>query len=443
MVDIQRTVSSELPRLLTARRVWIGYSGGIDSHVLLDVFVKLRELQPSLSLEAVHIHHGLLPQADQWQKHAESVCRCYAVPFRAIGAQIQMAKGQSLEEVARQKRYGIFKNLLEPGDCLAVAHHQDDQAETALFHFLRGSGLRGLASMTSWMLLGQGYLFRPFLGVTRKEILEYAQQYKLQWVEDISNQDIRFSRNFLRYRVIPILGERWPSFSRSIARTTRHAAEGEALLQELAKQDFEEVYEASTDTLNRQRFQQKTESRRKNLFRYWVHQKGFLMPSEKQMEQIVQQSASPRSDILLCVRWKGAEVREYRNQLYLLSSLVTKNIPEKIPLEVNQNSLTLPHSLGILTVKQQEGEGLDIQYEKVLSVRFRQGGEMWHFHGHRRTLKKCFQEWGVPVWMRSRIPLIYVGDQLALVAGYPPDPSFLADKKKVGIVIEHQPFTGK
>ena len=226
-------------KLLQALAPWrnapawhIAFSGGLDSTVLLDLLAKLAHTETLPPLSAVHVHHGLQAAADTWPSHCQAVCESLGVPLRVMRVQVQ--PGASLERAARDARYQAFAEVTEAGQVMLTGQHRDDQAETLLFRLLRGAGVRGLAAMPVHRPLAGGHLVRPLLDVSRAELEAYAHEHQLIWVEDPSNADTRFSRNYLRHRVFAVLTERWPQAVISLARTAEHLSEAQALLDELA-----------------------------------------------------------------------------------------------------------------------------------------------------------------------------------------------------------------
>lgn len=231
-------------KLLQALAPWrsapawhIAFSGGLDSTVLLHLLANLANTDTLPPLGAVHVHHGLQTAADAWPAHCQSICDNLGVPLRVMRVQVQ--PGASLERAARDARYQAFIEVTGAGQVLLTGQHRDDQAETLLFRLLRGAGVRGLSAMPAQRPLAAGYLVRPLLEVSRAELEAYAEEYQLEWIEDPSNADSRFSRNYLRHRVLPTLTERWPQAVSSLARTAEHLSEAQGLLGELAVMDLQ------------------------------------------------------------------------------------------------------------------------------------------------------------------------------------------------------------
>ncbi|MFS2200468.1 tRNA lysidine(34) synthetase TilS, partial [Pseudomonas sp. Pseusp3] len=221
----------------------IAYSGGLDSTVLLHLLAHLAKTESLPALSAIHVHHGLQAVADAWPEHCRSVCAALGVPLQIVRVQVQ--PGASLERAARDARYHAFSEVIRPGEVLLTAQHRDDQAETLLFRLLRGAGVRGLSGMPRQRPLGKGHLLRPLLDATRAELEAYAAAHQLRWIEDPSNQDRQFSRNFLRHQVFPVLTTRWPQAMATMARSAAHLSEAQGLLDELAQIDLNQARTAN------------------------------------------------------------------------------------------------------------------------------------------------------------------------------------------------------
>ncbi|EGH28298.1 tRNA(Ile)-lysidine synthetase, partial [Pseudomonas syringae pv. japonica str. M301072] len=255
--------------------VWhVGFSGGLDSTVLLHLLAELASRETLPALNAIHVHHGLQTAADGWPEHCQQVCKTLGVAFESVRVQVEPAA--SLEQAARQARYSAFSERLVEGEVLLTGQHRDDQAETLLFRLLRGAGVRGLAAMPDQRVLGRGHLLRPLLDVSRKQLEDYAHRHGLNWIEDPSNDDQQFSRNFLRSQVVPLLTSRWPQAAASLARTARHLGEAQQLLDELALQDIANAQAATSFTwvglpvLSLGPIAALSAARQRNALRHWL-----------------------------------------------------------------------------------------------------------------------------------------------------------------------------
>ncbi|MCD8542323.1 MAG: tRNA lysidine(34) synthetase TilS [Gammaproteobacteria bacterium] len=403
--------------------VWIAYSGGLDSTVLLHRLVQLRREQ-HFSLKAIHIHHGLNTQADAWQMHCQNTCQEWQVQCITHKINLSQETG-NIEARARTLRYAHFSSLLKENDILCTAHHQDDQAETFLLQLVRGAGPKGLSAMPAKVDLGQGKLQRPILQIQRDELLDYAIQHGLSWVDDESNQETRFSRNFIRHKILPILKQRWPSVTETMARSSQHCAESEALLNEYGSQ-------LTTSCVNQDgrlrvsRLKSLTVIQQKLVLRYWLTEQHCCLPSDAQLRNALHIFLKAADDKNPMMRWENIEMRRYRDELYIMHQahfhdaqqvLSWKNLSE--PLVISSLGLTL-------SVTKKLGDGINAAFSESWEIRFRQQNP---------ALKKRFQYWGIPAWERSRIPLLYIENELAAVLGYQINKKFRPKKNEEGLYI--------
>lgn len=410
----------------------MAYSGGLDSHCLIHALTCLAPELPALI--AVHVDHGLNAASGRWAQHCGSVCAQLQVPYRSLRVQVQPESGKSLEAMARTARYGVLAQVIEPGEVLLTAHHQDDQAETMLLQLLRGAGPRGLAAMPFLAPFHAGYLARPLLDYSRSDLLVYARTAGLSWVEDDSNMDPRYDRNYLRHKVFPLLLDRWPATSTTLTRAAVHQAEAASLLEFLATQDLPAVVGARPDTLQISALLALGSMRARNLLRHWIRSNGYEIPSAAKLEQILTEAAASRWDATPQITWAGVELRRYRDLLYLMSPLSSLPAPD---WQLEWNNLGAPLRLpwGILTAQQTFGEGLaGSACAQGVTVRLRQGGERLRLAGntHNRPLKDFWQVAGIPPWERIRTPLLFLGEELASVPGIGLSHRFQAQPGEIG-----------
>lgn len=381
---------------------------------------------PGLKLRAVHVHHGLYPDAGLWTRQAQAQAKALACPFRVLKVEVKRAGGESLEACARRARYAALSQCLAEGEILLTGHHQDDQLETVMLQLLRGAGVAGLASMPALAIFPPGWHCRPLLGFTRDELLQWAQRQQLAWAEEPSNLDVRFDRNYLRHRVLPSLRERWPAAARSVSRSARYCGQAMELLQELAIEDLERA--GGPDTLKVPCLLKLSEQRRVNLLRYWVSACGLPTPPARVLAHVTEQLLGADDHALPCLAWPGAQLRRYRGRIFAMPAMQG---PPGEPLSFQSGTeLQLPASLGTLSLVPGRNGRLDARAldGALLEVRFRIGGERLALAGRggHHTLRKLFQERGVLPWMRDRIPLLYVNGTLAAVADLWVDESFAA-----------------
>jgi len=406
-----------LQGLPAAVRYRVALSGGLDSSVLLRALAAIRA-DLSGELLAVHVDHGIHPRAAEWQRHCAQLCRSLDVPLDSRRVEVKPGSGESLEAVAREQRYGVFRELMRPGEALLLAQHADDQLETFLLQALRGAGVRGLAAMPMSAEFAGGWLLRPLLEFKRSELEAWARAQGFSWIEDPSNADTGLDRNYLRHEVLPRLKARWPAAADTVSRAARHCAEAEAVVQLLAAEDFRK-YRAG-ETLPVLALDELPPPRARQLLRHWLESRGLPLPPAHKLAEILLQ-AKAAEDRNPCVDWTGAEVRRYGGQLYAQRPLPPA--PEEfrlLPGAVRE----LGEGLGALSLVPAAGEGIraGLCGPQGIRVAFREGGESCRPAGraHGRPLKKWLQEMHVLPWLRDRLPLIYsdgADQELLAVAG--------------------------
>ena len=401
----------------------VGYSGGLDSHVLLHLLATHRASWPERRLAAVYVDHGLQAASTTWGEHCARICRGLGVPFRVLKIVARPPAGESPEAAARRARYAALAAELEPNDALLTAHHRDDQAETLLLQLLRGAGPHGLAAMPTASRLGQGWLLRPLLDIDRAELLAYAHAHQLHWIEDVSNEDTRFDRNYLRHRILPLLRDRWPAAPRALARSAQWCAETAAWLDEEADTDWAHVTTHRADGLKIPALRELSELRQRNVLRRWLRRLRLPVPEARQLRRILHDALTAGRDRQPCIHWPGGEVRRYREALYAMPPLAPHDAQRSWVWWRNANGyppLELP-GLGQLRLQATVGAGLRAERlaGATLTVGFRRGGERFRPVGrsHGQELKKLLQEANIPPWERDRLPLLYRDQTLLAVIG--------------------------
>jgi tRNA(Ile)-lysidine synthase len=429
-----RKLESALHELPPAPQYWVAYSGGIDSHVLLHLLAERRASLPG-SLGAVHVNHQIQQHSGDWEVHCRAVCEELEIPFHCLRVEGKARVGESPEAAARSARYRGLADWLSEGALLLTAQHQDDQAETLLLQLLRGAGPKGLAAMPRTMCLGRGRLVRPFLDIRRESITAYAREHRLCWVEDPTNTDIRYDRNLLRHQVMPYLQQRWPGVTGVLARAAAHQSDQSELADALAAIDVQQCGVPQSRCLSVPATQALSPARQRNLLRYWLRERGFSVPPRAVLERIRDEILSSRADASPLVHWPGAEVRRYRERLFVMHPLAPHDPSNTHGWRFGE-SLDLMEAGGRLSVSPATGAGLRRpDTADRLEIRFRRGGETLQPAGdtHHRPLKKLLQQWGVPEWERARIPLVYSDNELIAVAGFCVCEGFQAGASEAGV----------
>lgn len=413
-------LSSLLPQRLASQlarfpRLVLGYSGGLDSTVLLAALVRAGLGERLL---AVHVHHGLQPQADDWLAHCREQARAFGVAFAA--AHLNLASGANLEERARdERRRALLGHLPEEG-ALLLAQHADDQAETLLLRLLRGAGPRGLAAMSADRDWHGRRLLRPLLDYPRAALEQLAALWQLQWIDDPSNAQTHHDRNYLRQRVMPLLHERWPAASDTLGRDAALQSEAAMLLDEMTDEDLQRLQRAD-GSLDLEGLRRLSPARRANLVYGWLRRRGIRPPARKVLARLDSELLGAGEDRQPEIVWPGAALLRFRDGLYLL------NEAQRVPL-TGEHALALepgvsragPVAIEIQPAEAGLGSGSGIILPGSLSgVRLAaaRGGERLLYRGLHRQVSELWRQAGLPPWCRRQLPLFWQGEQLLAVAG--------------------------
>ncbi|GIX31191.1 MAG: tRNA(Ile)-lysidine synthase [Porticoccaceae bacterium] len=416
-MDARLLLEPHLARLTAAPRLWVAFSGGRDSTVLLHA---LRSALPAAPLAAIHVDHGLNPAAARWADHCAELCAAWGVPL--VVRRVAVAPGRGgLQQAARRARYQVFAELVGRDELLLTAHHRDDQVETVLLRLLQGGGARALAGMPVERPLGRGRLLRPLLAQEGARLAEYARAHGLAWVEDPANRDLSFERGFLRERLLPLLEERRPDVRRRILAAARSLGEAVAVVEEVAAADLAACGERAERlgwSLDAAAFVALSAPRRRALIGHWPRRRGLPPPPEGASAEVDALLAA-RCDARPEVAWRGASLRRYRGRLYLLSPLPPPRPLPAVRLPPRPGEYPLPGG-GRLRVAAGEGPGaLRLPPDVPLEVVFRRGGERLQPAGRPGSapLKKLFGEYGAEPWLRWCWPLVRVEGRWVAAVG--------------------------
>ncbi|TPH13868.1 tRNA lysidine(34) synthetase TilS [Litorilituus lipolyticus] len=439
----------------------IAYSGGVDSQVLLHALSSLKQQNIfANNIIVCHVNHGLSDNALYWQSFAETQCQQLNVELKVCAVNVKEKAQHSLEALARDARYQALIQVNQQQSYIVTGHHSDDQVETFLLALKRGSGLKGLSAMAEQTKLQQHILVRPLLQFTREQIIAYAKEHKLDWVEDESNQDTSFDRNFLRQDIIPQLTQRWSSFNQTVNRSAAHCAEGQLLLDELAEQDL--IASRKSDlSLRLAALRNLSIARFNNLIRYFLSTHHTLMPTSQQLGQLRQQ-ISADDDKTPQVKLGDKYLRRYKGALYLTPEFndisswsVLLNLK---PLVNSHVELSLPDGLGSLyfigqyidkqSDDQKREEQTVVLTGKMQQVKAPKDGQkvtikfshnnpkcLPDYRQHSRALKKVLQELNLPPWQRQRTPFLFYDEQLVAVIGHFVCQEFMASQSEQSVTV--------
>lgn len=385
-----------------AGRIVIGFSGGLDSTALLYALVDA--IENPQRLLAVHVNHGLSRNADDWQRHCEIVSKQLCVECTV--RRVVVPRGAA-EAVSRRGRYEAFRDILGVDDVLWLAHHMDDQAETVLWRLLRGGGAAALAGMPVLRRLGRGHLLRPLLGVTRARVEAWATTRGVHWIDDESNSDLRYTRNYVRHEVLPTLLRRWPDANARLLHAAHRFDDEAAQL----RSGLDRQLDAIGATPERLSVSILDDAHPRPVLRRWLERAGITGVRERVLNEIVRQAGGASDRVPEVGVAEGSSVRRYRRDLFIVAD--TACAFATMPWTLGAD-LRLPG--GRLTARQSAGPGLRADVAAV-EVRMRRGGERLRPMGRdgSRSVKRLLQEAHIPPWRRVGYPLIYVDDELAAV----------------------------
>lgn len=502
-MKMMRFLEQDVATILACKgRIVVGFSGGADSHVLLHLLnnllentsdntpknplVKAKSISKSEKADpekidatgrqtdkskdnrkvvfgptlcVLHIDHGLQSESTRWASHCAEICRALEIPFHC--ERVKVRSQGNLEANAREARYTVFEQYLGEEDLLLLGHHLDDQVETAYLQFLKGTKPFGLQGMPKTRQVGRSKLLRPMLHMARHDILGYAQAQKISWIEDPSNAEHHFDRNYLRGELIPVMEQRWPGMKVNILRYIAKTETASALIADIAEEDFNKIA-LSPLSVSLVGLRALSIPRLENVLRYWFGRQQSKFPSDKFINAIVKDLVQLANDGQMEVdpvfRWQGLSLSRCQQVAVLLPEVVDPKYfqGQLVPMtELGRSESTrsasagaslpndgLQHGAGVISVQQRLGAGISLQARQTLEVRKRQGGEKLKFE-HHRSLKNIFQESGVPAVLRDNVPLLYLDDELVGIAAINPIgpemcivPAYRAGSREQGWVVE-------
>jgi len=437
--NLSQVLKDELS-LTQGSTIYVAFSGGLDSHVLLHALSCLAADYP-FSIFAVHVNHSIHLSSTEWANHCQEICDDLGVPLVVKTVTVAAEKGESLEALARDARYTALAEVLPENGICMTAQHINDQTETVVLQLLRGAGVHGLAAMPARKAFAAGHIVRPLLDFSRESLVDYARLNGLHWVEDPGNQDSQFDRNFLRHNVLPALRQRWPGLDKSMSRSAGHAASAAAMLDEIGQTDLlschatgNHFFPPAIARLRADLLTGLSKIHQKNALRCWARMHGLIAPGDERLHTLIRllEESPGKGEVV----WPAGAFRLYNHILWLfdssdLSQPVDKLVgwnPDK-PLQIDRLKLELQ------AIKL-AGEGIAISAisDSRLQVRFRQGGEICRMPGQHgsKTLKNLLQDLAIPPWQRATLPLIYLHDELIAVSSLWCNPHYMPGTNEEG-----------
>ncbi len=388
-------------------RVYLAYSGGLDSSVLLHLLIAQ---QNRFELIPWHVNHGLLDAAAEMQQFCTDQAQQYGLQMRVDYLELG-AVDSNIEAEARRQRYQLFTDVCKPGDCILTAHHADDQAETFLLNALRGSGSAGLRGIARKRKLGEALLLRPLLDFSRQQLESYANKHGLAWFDDPSNDDSRYDRNYLRNEVIPLLRSRWPHVQEALSTTSQLQVETQQLLDEVAANDLQTLMQSrpkADPVLDLAGLKQLSPARCKNLLRHWVAQAGLgAIPNARLLELVKQMHSKPGS--VPEISMPGYSIRIYDQRMFLVRDDALRHYSGEFDF-----GLCAEIDIEDFDLHWRREEVFDrLQTEdrsQNLMLKFRDDGKQ---NNDRHRLKRLFQQHRVPPWERAAVAQVYLDGKLS------------------------------
>lgn len=437
----------------------LAYSGGVDSEVLAFGLSQFARQHPEFNYQLVYVHHGLSDNAEAWAQHCLERGQYYDLPVTVERVAVNRGPRLSLEAEARKVRYQAIERHLSENDVLLTAHHEDDQLETILLALKRGQGPKGLAAMGQVQALAQGKQLRPLLDISREQIEAYAKQQGLVHIEDESNQDDKYDRNFLRLEIIPRLKARWPSIATTASRSAALCAEQQATLDLQVSERLplwltQAPYHTQS-VFKLDGFAEQSADWQALLLRGFIESQGFALPSKVQLKQIITQLLNAKDDAKVHIRVGECEIRRFANQVYLFKNQTHKRhtqpvswtLPQHDFISLLQGDSTelvvspagLANGEQIRLIVTKQGPRVRLPWpDEVVSVRYQLAGQFRchpHSRGKGRELKKLWQEFAIPPWVREKVGFVFYGEQLVMTIGLWVEKGFIVESNGLGLQV--------
>ncbi len=416
-IDAQRLLAHLLDELPTPTHYWVGFSGGVDSTVLLHLIAQIRASLPA-PVSAIHIDHGLQAESANWSQHCARTAERCGIPYHSLRVDARPSAGESPEAAARVARYAAIADAIEDDAMLLTAHHLDDQAETLLLQLLRGAGVEGLAAMPACRRWQNRWHARPLLALRRRTLHAWAVEKRLHWIEDPSNAIDVADRNYLRNRVMPMLGARWPAAADNIARSAELCADAAETILGVAEADLAAA-QSDDGALRLSMLRELPKARARKLLRVWL--RGHALPSLSltRLDEALSQLCDARSDADVTIECGDRAIRRFRDKAHVVAQH-RLDLPGE-PFDWQGDEVVLPAGLGFLRrVAAPGGISRQMWDSGRVQVGFRHADVRCRPAGREgtRSFKKLAQSFDIPPWERERIPILLIGGEVAALAGY-------------------------
>jgi tRNA(Ile)-lysidine synthase len=409
----------------------VAFSGGADSSVLLSALARINKEFATPKLVALHINHGLQQQAIEWENDCSRICQSLNIDLIIAKANIDsnQIKLYGVEQAARDYRYQIFNKYLQANDCLIQGHHKNDQAETMLLRLCRGTGLDGLSGIPKTRKLNSSCLIRPMLNISRTQIINYAKQNNICYINDPSNDDTKFSRNFIRHEILPKLESKWPKIiDRLYATATEIGEVADFIMENVAQKlqyckiNYQLCGVSLYSGLSITKFNEFELEEQRRIIRLWLKENKVLSPSRDVVNKIITEVINSNIDASPKIKVANYFIRRYLDSLLLVAidhtTIVTdvhwdwQNKPSKT---INNIMLTMVASSATSNLNiNLPARSIVIKFRHTIDpkLKFSIAGRNCS-----KKLKQLMQEYNVPPWLRDRIPLLFDGDEMIAAPG--------------------------
>ena len=391
--------------------ILVAYSGGIDSTALLYLADKFAK-QEKINISAIHVNHNINIDSKKWENHCKTFCKNIDIPLTTKSINVDLSSKESIEESARDKRYEAIHSIMEQNTILMTGHHADDQVETFFYNLLRGSGVKGLSSMPMIRYAPKGLHLRPLLGFNKNTLIDFVTQFNLDFINDTSNENISFSRNYIRSEILPIIKKKWPNHSKTIQRAIKNISIAQKLNLELASIDFEKFKINGKKNAININVRNLEENRLNNVIRFWIGENNFKMPTLEQINSIKKDVFYAGDDKRPYFSCNSYEIHRFKDLIEIMLPL-KKHDPTKIYKWKRDENLVIPNLSVELSWENLE-QRLGQQIQDNVEVRFRQKGQNIKIN-NTKSLKDYMRERNIPPWQRDRTILIYINNELKIV----------------------------
>ncbi len=386
------------------KKFLIAYSGGIDSTTLLYSLIKNKNIK-NKNIRAIHINHNLSKKSKKWENKCIYICKKWKI--KLIIKNIFIKKKNNIENKCRKKRYKIFIKKLIHSEILLTAHHKNDQCETILLSIKRGCGLDGLSGIKKKYKINKKTIFRPFLNIKKKIIIKYAKNNNLNWIEDKSNKNIKFDRNFIRIKIIPKIIKKWPYFINCITRTAKICLKQKLLLEYFIKKKIKKIL-IKNNIINIKYLYKWKKEEWILILRKWIKLNKKKTLSYKNINILWNNIFKKKKKIYFQLMFKKFIIYKYKNYLFIEKKYKEKN--NTIIWKNTNKKIKLFNNIGYLSINKKIKNKNNLVRKpyknEIIYIKFNYKGYI-NILNKKIKIKKIWQKYKIYPWKRKIIPIIF------------------------------------